>query len=119
MRVWLDQLELVPFDVPLFDSGMFLAWPFASIFCFFTVDGVLVGLVVICILFSFDRTLTARTETTSLLLPTCCISFRTGQPQCLQLASSCIHTVCVCLFILKFCNTDSCTDITSCHGSPH
>ena len=51
MRVWLDQLELVPFDVPLCDSGMFLAWPFTSIFCFLWVDGVLVGLVVIRISF--------------------------------------------------------------------
>ncbi len=31
---------------------MFLARPFASIPCFFTVDGVLVGLVVVCIVFA-------------------------------------------------------------------
>ena len=68
--IWLDQLELVSFDVPLFDSGMFLARPFASTSCFFTVDGVLVGLVVICIVFSFAHTLTAITVTTSLLFAT-------------------------------------------------
>ncbi len=111
--IWLDQLELVPFVVPLFDSGTFLARPFASISCFFTVDGVLVGLVVICIVFSFARTLTAITVTTSLLFATGCVSFRTGQSQCLQLASNCIHnSLCVSTYtviLMRFCDTDSCS----------
>ena len=100
MRVWLDQLELVPFDVPLFDSGMFLAWPFTSIFCFLWVDGVLVGLVVIRILFTFARMLNAITVTTSLSFATRCVLVRLGQHHCLQLASDCLHNGLCLLFML-------------------
>ncbi len=100
--IWLDQLELVPFDVPFFDSGMFLARPFASISCFFTVDGVLVGLVVICIVFSFARTLTSITVTTSLLFATGCVSFGLVNLNASNWLVIAYITVCACLLILLF-----------------